>query len=238
VSRQGTDILTGGHAGDLQKDESVMLRLRNMGLVLGLIGGLAVPVSAAEMPPIKQEAKTAHYRLELQIGPTEQMFTPSEAAAQHPTEGEVMVSGMMSMGMSMDVGDTRHLEVHLYSLDKGETIADADVAIAVTDAASMKVQDVGAAKMYGVKEGPSDTHYGDNGWGTRRVDEDAAGGGGGKAGLCGFCFTRLCFRHCVVGPSSSELLSRHRPDGELDSPDSCDYTGIDLNQSISINSRY
>jgi hypothetical protein len=139
-----------------------MLRLRNMGLVLGLIGGLAAPVSAAEMPPIKQEATTTHYRVELQIGPTEKMFTPTEAAAQHPTEGEVMVGGMMSMGMLMDMGDTRHLEVHLYSLDKGETIADADVAIAVTDAASMKVQDVGAAKMYGVKEGPPDTHYGNN----------------------------------------------------------------------------
>src|SRR5450631_1067544 len=128
-----------------------MFRLRLTGLVLGLIGGLAAPVYTAEMPPIKQEAKTTHSRLELQIGPTEQMFTVSEVAAQHPTEGEVMVSGMMSMGMSMDMGNTRHLEVHVFSLDKGETVTDADVAIAVTDTASKKVEDVAASKMYGIK---------------------------------------------------------------------------------------
>jgi hypothetical protein len=136
---------------------------RNMALLLGLIGAIASPVAAAELAPIKQEAQTVHYRLELQIGPAEKMFTTADVAAQHPSTGEVMVGDDMSMGAtSMDMGDTRHLEVHVYSLDKGAIVSDASVGIAVTDTGSKKVEDVPAAKMYGIKEGPSDTHYGNN----------------------------------------------------------------------------
>ena len=115
------------------------------------------------MAPIKSEAQTAHYRLELQIGPTEKMFMPADVAAKHLTDGEVMVGGSMSpMGMSMDMADTRHLEVHAHSLEGGKAVTDADVAIAVTNSDTKKVEDVPAAKMYGIKEGPSDTHFGNN----------------------------------------------------------------------------
>ena len=139
-----------------------MHRSRNVALVLGLIGAVASP-AAAELALIKQEASTVHYRLELQIGPTEKMFRAAEVAATHPTEGEMMVGGGMSMmGMSMDMGDTRHLEVHVYALDNGKIATDANVAIIVTNTGSKKVEDVATAKMYGIKEGPSDTHYGNN----------------------------------------------------------------------------
>jgi uncharacterized protein involved in high-affinity Fe2+ transport len=142
-----------------------MHTVRNMALLLGLICAIGAPAAAAEMAPIKQEAQTGHYRLELQIGPIEKMFTPEDVAAKNPTEGEVMVEGTMSMGMSsmaMNMEDTRHLEVHIYSLDKGAVVTDARVGIAVTNIDSKKPGDVSAAKMYGIKEGPSDTHYGDN----------------------------------------------------------------------------
>ena len=142
-----------------------MHTFRNIAFLFGLIGTISSPVVAAELAPIKQDASTAHYRLELQIGPTEKMFTPAEVAAQHATEGEVMVGGKMSMamgGMSMAMGETRHLEVHVYSLDKGKVVTNAHVAIAVTDTSSKKVEDVATAKMYGIKGGPSDTHYGNN----------------------------------------------------------------------------
>jgi hypothetical protein len=105
------------------------------------MGVLASAATAAEMAPVKQGAQTAHYRLELQIGPTERMFTPEEVAKQHPADGEVMVGGMMSMGMSpmtMNGGDRRHLEVHVYALDKAAAITDADVAIEATNLASKK----------------------------------------------------------------------------------------------------
>ena len=139
-----------------------MHRFRNLVLLLGLIGATASPVVAAEMVSIKQEATTAHYRLELQIGATEKMFTAAEVAAKHLTAGEVMVGGGMSMGMSMDMGDTRHLEVHVYALDTGKVVTNAQVAITVTDTGSKKVQKISVAKMYGIKEGAADTHYGNN----------------------------------------------------------------------------
>lgn len=92
------------------------------------------------------------------------MFTPAEVAAKHPTEGEVMVGGKMTMttgGMSMEMGDT-HLEVHVYALADGKVVTNAHVAIAVTDTSSKKVDEVAIAKMYGIKEGIPDTHYGNN----------------------------------------------------------------------------
>jgi hypothetical protein len=138
---------------------------RNLALLVGSMGVLTSQAASAEMVPVKQQAQTAHYRLELKIGPTEKMFTAGQVAKQQPAEGEVMVGGTMSMGMSpmsMDMGDTRHLEVHVYSLDKGAVVTDARVVIAVMNIASKKAQKVSAAKMYGIKEGPSDTHYGDN----------------------------------------------------------------------------
>jgi len=96
----------------------MMHRSRNMALLIGVI---ASPATAAELAPIKREAQTVHYHLELQIGPIEKMFTTADVAAQHPNTGEVMVGGDMSMmGTSMDMGDTRHLEVRVSSLDKGD----------------------------------------------------------------------------------------------------------------------
>ena len=121
-----------------------------------------MPAFAAGTSPIKSETKTAHYRLELQIGPTEKMVSPADVAAKHLTDGEVMVGGKMSMGSSMDMADTRHLEIHVYALDGGKVVTDAAVAIAVTNSDSKKVEDVPSAKMYGIKEGPSDTHFGNN----------------------------------------------------------------------------
>ena len=141
---------------------------------LGLLGACVVATMsaaiAAEMTPLKQEAKTAHYRLELQIGPTEMMYMPNEVSAKHPSDGEVMVGGVMgakmnmSMGMSMgmDMPDARHLEVHVYPPGKDAAVTNAKVKIVVTDLATKKAQQIATAKMYGIKEGPSDTHYGNN----------------------------------------------------------------------------
>ena len=129
------------------------------GILLGLAGAIAAPTIAAGFTPISQQMQTAHYRLDLQIGPMEKMFIPADVAAQHLTAGEVMVGGTMLM--PKDTTTAAHLEIHVYSIDKGTLISDADVTIAVSDAAK-NVQRVPAAKMYGIAEGPSDTHYGNN----------------------------------------------------------------------------
>jgi hypothetical protein len=129
----------------------------------------AVPGGAAAMPamPVTATAETAHYRLVLQIGPEEKMYSKAEAARTHPTSGEIMVSGTMAgmPGMAAGQGmamDTRHLEVHVTTRATGKVVTTATCRITVTDDAAGKSQVVPIATMYGVKEGPSDWHYGNN----------------------------------------------------------------------------
>jgi len=143
---------------------------RNLSLLGVCLLVMMTSAAAAEMTPVKQEAQTAHYRLALQIGPTEMMYMPNEVSAKHPSDGEVMVGGVMSTNMNMSMGmsmgmdkpNTRHLEVHVYPLGKDAAVTNAKVKILVTDLAAKKTQQIAVAKMYGIKEGPSDTHYGNN----------------------------------------------------------------------------
>ena len=116
---------------------------------------------AAGMTPIVQKAQTVHYRLVLQVGPTEKMYSKAEAAKMHPTSGEVMAGGAMSMAESMNM-DMRHLEVQVISRATGKVVTTAKVSITVTNSATKKSTEVPVAAMYGVKEGPSDWHYGNN----------------------------------------------------------------------------
>jgi len=113
---------------------------------------------------LTKKAQTAHYRLVLQIGPEEKMYSKTEVAKMHPTSGEVMVSGTMG-GMTMAGGmamDMRHLEVHVYDRASGRVVRSARCRITVTDDATKKTVGVPVAVMYGIKEGPSDWHYGNN----------------------------------------------------------------------------
>ena len=134
------------------------MRIIGRAAVVALAAAVS-PALAAELQPIQQEMQTAHYRLDLQIGPMEQMYMAADVAAQHLTQGEVMLSG--GMAMPKDMATARHLEVHVYTLDKGAVVGDANVTIAVTDA-QKTVQNIQIATMYGIAEGPSDTHYGNN----------------------------------------------------------------------------
>src|SRR5579859_4389929 len=119
---------------------------------------------------IVREGRTAHFRLTLQIGPMEAMYSEADAKATHPTSGEVMLSGKMTGGMpSMDhampgmtsMPGMRHVELHAYSLKTGKAVPDASVTI-VLIGADKKRQRVPIARMYGVSEGLADLHYGNN----------------------------------------------------------------------------
>jgi len=95
-------------------------------LILGVSGTYAPATASASMV---QKAQTAHYRLMLQIGPEEKMYSKAEVARLHPTSGEVMVSGAMG-GMSMHGGmamDMRHLEVHVYDRASGKVMTSAQL---------------------------------------------------------------------------------------------------------------
>ncbi|GEM_PF-1329084 len=149
--------------------------------VLGVAGILAVAVGfpssarAAMGGTIVQRTESAHYRLELDIGYAETMYTAAEAAKTHPTSGEIMVTGRMTgpmpgmAGMSAGTGagnamamDWRHLELHVIDKNTGTAVEYAAVRITVTNTATGKRVAVPITQMYGLAEGFPDWHYGNN----------------------------------------------------------------------------
>jgi len=114
---------------------------------------------------VSARAQTVHYRLMLQAGPQEKMYSKADAAKMHPTSGEIMASGTMAgggMAMGEMTSGTRHLEVHVYNKTTGKVVTGAKCIITVTNEATKKSTIMDVAEMYGVKEGPSDWHYGNN----------------------------------------------------------------------------
>jgi hypothetical protein len=132
-----------------------------------LVGLAALALAAPALgASVTRTATTASYKLVLDVGPVETMYTQAEVQAKHPKTGEVMVGGGMGMaGMSMGSGN-RHLEVHVYSRATGKVLAKAPSSIRLTDESAMGSMampvKVGVVAMEGVGEGRSDLHYGDN----------------------------------------------------------------------------
>jgi hypothetical protein len=131
--------------------------------VLGAAVLVAVPASAASYVHVLRQ--TASYNLMLSVGSKETMYTTAEVAAKHPTSGEVMLDDGMSMGgMSMGPGN-RHLEVQVKSRQTGKLLSLAPtVTLSDTTAMSgMAMTDkLHVMAMYGIQEGRSDLHYGNN----------------------------------------------------------------------------
>ncbi len=129
---------------------------------------------------VSQTQTVGNYKLTLMVGPQEQMYTQAQVGQQHPTSGEVMVSGSMSMpesspmtGMATPLASTasgmamgtnvEHLELHVYDNSSGKTVTDANVTIEVIDNTAQNMStNVPIATMYGVQAGMDDFHYGDN----------------------------------------------------------------------------
>jgi hypothetical protein len=131
--------------------------------VLGAALLLAVPAVAASYLHVTH--LTASYQLTLSVGPKETMYTTAEVAAKHPTSGEVMLDGGMSMGgMSMGPGN-RHLEVQVKSRKTGKLLT-VEPAVTLTDTTAMSgmamADKLHVMAMYGVQQGRSDLHYGNN----------------------------------------------------------------------------
>jgi hypothetical protein len=137
--------------------------VRRLGCVLGATVLLAVPASAAVSIHIVR--LTASYSLTLSVGPKETMYTAAEVKAKHPTSGEVMLDDSMAMGgMSMGAGN-RHLEVQVKSRNTNRVLS-LMPSITLTDTSAMSgmamADKLHVMAMYGVAEGMSDLHYGNN----------------------------------------------------------------------------
>lgn len=117
--------------------------------------------------PGAQVATTTDFVMVAVAGPSESMYTPSEATSQHPTSGEVMLSGQMtgsSGSMSMGSGSPmRHVEVHICSKSDGKAVVSAMPSMNLRDlttGSTMSSMQVG--EMQGLDRNPADTHYGNN----------------------------------------------------------------------------
>ncbi len=152
------------------------MRYGQLWILSMVLAAVTVPsVARADMGgTIVQKIATPHYRLELDIGRPEQMFTAADAAKMHPSSGEIMVSGTMTgpmpgmagmaagPGSASGMGAWRHLELHVTDKTTGTAVEYAAVRITVTNTATGKRTDIPIAQMYGVKEGFEDWHYGNN----------------------------------------------------------------------------
>jgi hypothetical protein len=132
--------------------------------VLGAALLLAVPASAAGDVHVLRT--TASYHLMLSVGPKETMYTAAEVKAKHPTSGEVMLDDGMSMGgMAMGAGN-RHLEVQVKSRTTNRVLSLMPSSIMLTDTSAMSGMAMGdkvhVMAMYGIGQGMSDLHYGNN----------------------------------------------------------------------------
>ncbi|HTS94151.1 MAG TPA: hypothetical protein VMG55_19220 [Stellaceae bacterium] len=139
-------------------------------LLPALLAGFCLVFAArAEHASGEREALTPHYRIVLQIGPAEAMYTPTEARLRHPDVGEIMLGGRLSAeigGLGHEpaggpVPDERHLELHVVSRATGKVVAEAHVTIAIAGP-DKRWNSVPVARMYGIEAGPDDLHYGNN----------------------------------------------------------------------------
>ncbi len=124
---------------------------------------------------VTQFAATSSFKLSLEIGPLQPMYTPAQVSTQHPRQGEVMFSGQMVMppgmaGMESMEGTAtmpnpagwHHLEVHVFDRQTGQVLRNLDPSITITNAGTGQSQVVPITTMQGLLDGPGDYHYGNN----------------------------------------------------------------------------
>lgn len=104
-------------------------------------------------------ATTRSYRLVLDVGRVEEMYARSYVRSHHPTGGEVMLGGTMTMASGPDA---RHLEVHICQRSNDHVVQGADPVLRLKDTTAGSSQAVPVSTMEGVGSGPGDLHYGNN----------------------------------------------------------------------------
>jgi len=103
-------------------------------------------------------ATTARYFVVANVLPGEQMFTRAQADAQHPIEGELIVSGL---GNPLGV-NVRHVEAHIYDRITGLPLSDITPSIEILNRTTGERIEVAPALMQDVTLGKPDLHYGNN----------------------------------------------------------------------------
>jgi hypothetical protein len=90
--------------------------------------------------------------------PGERMFTSEEAAAEHPTVGELVIKGpAMPLGVNV-----RHIEAHIYDRTTGKPLSNVSPVIVVVNRTTGERSELVPTLMQDVSIGALDIHYGNN----------------------------------------------------------------------------
>lgn len=153
-------------AGVLQRSAMAIVVGAASALTVACGGGSSSATSTPRPTPAScpsasgTSASTASYTMSLNVGPVENMYTQQQIESMHPSSGEVMLGGMMSNAMG---ANARHVEVHICSKQTNTVVSNANPTISIKDTTTGAApQSVPISVMQGVKEGPSDLHYGNN----------------------------------------------------------------------------
>jgi len=137
--------------------------MRKLLSLLALTLCLVMVTAVAASPNVVPQA-TASYTIVLGIGPVETMLMPDQVKGA--TSGEVMapMPGMpMPTMMMTDHGQpvNHHLEVHIANKATGAVVMDRMPMITIIDSMGIS-RALDSMAMYGVMEGVSDWHFGNN----------------------------------------------------------------------------
>jgi hypothetical protein len=121
-------------------------------------------IHAAAAGTMIKLGSTSTYNLVTEIGGLQTMYTPAQAASQHPKSGEEMFGGTMVMpsDTTNPSPDWHHLEVHVFDRKTGDVAKSTSPVISVTNRSTGQLQQVPIVVMQGIVEGPGDYHYGNN----------------------------------------------------------------------------
>jgi len=163
VMAKTTEVSTTGEAPTTMSTSTVMMTANPCGPASGSMTDMNNRTSMSSTSPIIQNTTTADYKLMLMLGPPETMLMMCQVT--NPTmPGEVIVSGQMMGDMSTGMnGTTYHVELHIYDIKTGATVALPvhEVTINITNSSGMS-RSVPIAEMFGVQDGVMDLHYGNN----------------------------------------------------------------------------
>lgn len=101
---------------------------------------------------------TEHYLVVVNVLPGEAMFTHAEHQEQHPTEGELILSGD---GEALGPV-SRHVEAHIYDRATGLAFTDVVPTIELLNRTTGERIEVEPTLMQDVNIGPLDLHFGNN----------------------------------------------------------------------------
>jgi hypothetical protein len=121
-------------------------------------------IHAAAAGTMIKLGSTSTYNLVTEIGGLQAMYTPAQAASQHPKSGEEMFGGTMVMpsDTTNPSPEWHHLEVHVFDRKTGDVAKSTSPVISVTNRSTGQLQQVPIVVMQGIVEGPGDYHYGNN----------------------------------------------------------------------------